>query len=274
MDNQNIPQINPNVFEAMQGAIKFCNTVPTLIQTVVSSFESLNGLIDSIVNSIAAFSKYIDESEIIAKKKQISANQWGEFGWVCFLPTMKIIDINRNLINCPTSQEQADSIMLSQLSDDNVRSLVNDISERVKKFGGNSTTFDEAEKCYELGIYNSCCTNLFALIDSCVVIHQPIIEKKKRKLPIRAIEDASKDKAIDLFCSSLSVKAAICKFYQDGNDFRNENGLNRNFFAHGMNKYQSNKTDCLKLFVLLYNLCVLFDHKYLDFPTEDNCKEM
>ena len=54
-------------------------------------------------------------------------------------------------------------------------------------------------------------------------------------------------------------------FFDDADDFNpeKEDGLNRNFVSHGMNQYNPTRTDCLKLFVLLYNFYFLIDAKIL-----------
>jgi len=58
--------------------------------------------------------------------------------------------------------------------------------------------------------------------------------------------------------------ACFEKFFENGNDFRKEPKLiNRNFIAHGMNRRDVRKRDCIQLFLALYNLV-----DFLDFISE------
>ena len=37
--------------------------------------------------------------------------------------------------------------------------------------------------------------------------------------------------------------------------------LNRNYIDHGMNRKNVRKKDCIQLFLLLYNLCIVLEYK-------------
>lgn len=232
------------------------------------STRSYKNILNVISESLIFLPEMLGELDKSAAKKMSCAKIWGNYGWVVFLPKLTLVKIKQILINCPSSQEEADSIMVSQLSDENLQSIIKYTQEKIKQFNGNTSVYDEAVQCYEMQMYSTCCLGLFALIDFCFIVHQPIQGKGRRKLAWKAVDMAMDDKRMDLFCTVVSVKEIISNLFQDGVDFTKENGLNRNFSSHGMNKYQPTKIDCLKLFVLLYNICHLFSSKYLQFETK------
>lgn len=240
----------------------FSSTFASVSQISTRSFKNT---LNAISESLIFLPEMLGELDKSASKKISCAKICGNYGWVVFLPKTTLVKIKQILINYPSSQEEADSIMGSQLSDENLQCIMKYTQEKIKQFNGNTSVYDEAVQCYEMQMYSTCRLGLFALIDFCFIVHQPIQEKIRRKLALKAVDMAMDDKRIDLFCTVVSVKEIISNLFQDGVDFTKENGLNRNFISHGMNKYQPTKIDYLKLFALLFNICHLFSSKYFQF---------
>jgi len=187
----------------------------------------------------------------------IAGERWGEYGWVPFLPddnAIKMIDI----ANVPTSQNDADSIMLNRL---NIDTLFSGIEELIYKLNGNRNAFQDSIKCYNNDLYFACSLSIFSLIDQICIVNQKKIQNKRRKLALNAINDKYNNNTdARYFINTIAVKKIVNNIFCNGNDFdpETEGCGNRNFISHGMNNLNPDKTFCIKLFVLLYNICLLY----------------
>lgn len=115
--------------------------------------------------------------------------------------------------------------------------------------------------------------NIFAIIDICFLENQPKESKEKnRKLPGNAFEKMFGEEKTDDSITLLYVTVGIIKeTYKNCKDFSiKENRLNRNFVSHGMNKRKVTKTDCEKMYVLLYNVLSLFQYGLLNWEKVEN----
>lgn len=231
-----------------------------------SALKTLSESIKTVSQTVQFFQQwdFVKISESIIKlpddvKK--SAYIWADYGWVPFLHNSNALDLIH--IKIPQSQEEADKIMLNKLTEDEVKVLFGKIQDKVLIHAHNINTFNDAIQSYNDGIYSGCALLLFALIDSCFLIGQPVpkISNKKRKLASLAVNDAIDEEKSKWIVSAYVVKRIIGIRFKGGEDFKesNEIGINRNFLAHGMNSYIPNQKDCLQLFVLLYNIYLLFD---------------
>lgn len=60
----------------------------------------------------------------------------------------------------------------------------------------------------------------------------------------------------------VGVFEALTIFFEDTKNFKIESMvLNRNYIDHGMNRKNVRKKDCIQLFLLLYNLCIVLEYK-------------
>ena len=207
------------------------------------------------------FSQTYDVLKSIPEILQKSAEQWAKYDWVPYLPMNE--SKQTIYLLSPTSQENADQIMLEQLDDKQISQLFEKLSEKVKSHSHNTNTFEEAVKCYTAGLYSGCALLLFAIIDSCFLIGQTTEGKSKRDLAGKAVEKSFDEEKSQYVISALATRLIVEKLFEYAHDFDSqyETGVNRNFLSHGMNKYVPTQTDCLKLFVLLYNIYVSFDTK-------------
>lgn len=187
-------------------------------------------------------------------------NKWTEYGWVPISPSFKGNDILSTLIP-PDNSEKADTIMLKKLNKQEISKLFKELHEYANNYNHNDTTLSEAISAFKNNLYSGCSLLLFAMIDACFLTAQPLPPNVRRALA----EKASKDKieeidSYQLSCANITL-CIIKEVFKNGDDFNpvNDNKLNRNFLSHGMNKYVPTNKDCLKLFVLLYSIYVLFD---------------
>lgn len=187
-------------------------------------------------------------------------DKWTEYGWVPILPTFQGKDILKNIIP-PDTVEKADAILLKELTTETQEELFRVLTHYVKKSNHNEETLLEAILSYKNGFYSACSVLIFALIDACFLTRQPIKTGKRRELANGAAKNKI-DVPDSLILSSAEITLKIVKtLFSNGRDFNltNEKGLNRNFISHGMNRYNPDNKDCLKLFVLLFNIYLLFD---------------
>lgn len=192
-------------------------------------------------------------------------DKWVEYGWVPVLPTFHGRDIIKNIIP-PATDVEADTMMMKTLDRDVQEQLFHELELYVKSNNHNEETLSEAIETYKKGLNTACSILLFALIDSCFVTMQPIIKGKDRTLAGTTAKTKIK-RTNNLMLSCADITLDITKnLFSYGNDFNpnKEKGLNRNYISHGMNRYTPDSKDCLKLFVLLYNIYLLFDSEIFE----------
>jgi hypothetical protein len=190
------------------------------------------------------------------------------FGWVPNLPNFCIQDIFETLTQM-NSQSVADKIMLKKLNTFAQKKLFKILQIQNKKYGHVKQTIIDAINSFHNKCYTACALCLFALIDSCFIKGQPFKEKGLRNLSGVAIDKIG-DNNLKKYSLIASLSCMIIKsLFEHSNDFieSNERGIKRNFISHGMNKNLPNKVDCLKLFVLLYNIYYLFDSELFKWET-------
>lgn len=139
--------------------------------------KSINITIQQFSDIVAVFQQ-IDLVQIsdaltnLPQDVQRSAEKWAEYGWVPYLPTSNLKDLVQ--MKYPQSQEEADQIMLEQLDNRNIKTLFETLADKVRDHTHNMTTFDEAVKSFQAEIWSGCALLLFAIIDSCFVVGQPV----------------------------------------------------------------------------------------------------
>ncbi len=212
------------------------------------------------------WNKILDSFMNLPDKIQKATEKWTEYGWVPYLPEYNGLDIIENII-VPETQEDADKAMKDKVDSITFAKLIDEIKSYAKNLGQNEESVEESIKCYEAGLYSACALLTFSLIDSSLIIGQPTKGNSRRKLANKAVADAIDDDKTKYSLIAHSTKNIIENLFENPNDFSIENGLNRNMLAHGMNKYNPNEIDCLKLYVLLYNIYLLFDVEYFSWNT-------
>lgn len=246
-----------NFNETIENNIILWQEFEKSIETAKRNSEIIENTINQRINF--NWDKLFEFFENLPEKSKEAAKKWASYGWIPNLPKYTVIDLMKNL-NAPKSKSEADHIMNNRIENNLFKVIVNEISDNIKSYGQNEQTFFEAVSCFENGFFISCSLLLFALIDSCFLINQPRI-KRRRDLANKAVSRAMDESKANYSIIALTAKTIIEQLFLDGNDFdySREQGLNRNFISHGMNKYNPDRTDCLKLFVLIYNIYFLFD---------------
>ena len=230
----------------------FLNSYKLDVNSINVKIETARATVDKIIDAYGN----IDLSQV----RTTVVDKWTEYGWVPILPSFNGGDILGSIIPPETIQE-ADSFMLNHLGESELKVLFDTLYEYVKNNSHNTTTLSQAINSFNSGLYSGCALLLFALIDACFLTTQVIQNGKRRVLANNAAKnEIKKVDSLLLSCANISLNI-VSNLFENAQDFKPEmeDGLKRNFISHGMNTYNPSRTDCLKLFVLLHNIYLLFE---------------
>lgn len=224
--------------------------------------EKINIAIRNIQTFFENFPLILEGFVTLPERVQVAAKKWAEYGWAPSLPGNTGIDF-LSAVYVPETENAADEVMLLKLEGEKIQELFDAIKEKVDSHNHNTVTYKDAVSCFNNAIYTGCALSLFALIDACFVAGQPKPSnpKSRRKLAGNAVKKGISVEDSELIVITQTVKIIIEDLFSDGDDFdlSKEHGVKRSFISHGMNQYNPNKIDCIKLFVLLYNIYLLFE---------------
>lgn len=249
------------------------------IQTSSEQAEKIAKIIDDFQSSIQMFMSRQDPKNIPEIRQTYLRERyksWGQFGWTT-PPEASLSEFSN--ISPPTTLKEADALMMPYLSD----YAVSNIFDALQEYCLNPYNLNEAISCYNYGLYTACASLIFGLLDFKVLSMQQTPAKGKQRRDVgRAGANRIMRQYNDettLYNSFFSITLlndnllSCCEtFFQHGGDFKKEPLLiNRNFISHGMNKLPPTKTDCIKLFLLLYNFSEFLEHYAL--VSEANASE-
>lgn len=261
--------------ESIAIAAKTFNTISTIWKSSVESiikFWSSNvyqSMIKNISQGLQTFSTYYSTvlsnitipgiSEERKKKLEKSYKQWGKYGWT-------IIDesVSDNLFNLmPMSQLEADELALHYCNAAAIKKLHSYLMAKGKK----KIDIKEAIECYEQKHYKACALILFSVIDSILIRKQNRNTKLKTGVGAISLYKEKVEEKLDLdemFWTTLeevNLFSCLFMFFEDTNNFgKKMSSINRNYLDHGMTFKKVRKKDCIKLFLLLYNLIYFIEN--------------
>ena len=249
------------------------------IQTSSEQAEKIAKIIDDFQSSIQMFMSRQDPKNIPEIRQTYLRERyksWGQFGWTT-PPEASLSEFSN--ISPPTTLKEADALMMPYLSDH----AVSNIFDALQEYRLNPYNLNEAISCYNYGLYTACASLIFGLLDFKILSKQqaPAEGKKRRDTGCagawRIIDEYRNETKLHEYVFLLTlfnnnIRSCCEAFFQNGNDFKNAPTLiNRNFICHGMNKTTPTKTDCIKLFLLLYNFSEFLEHYAL--VSEANASE-
>lgn len=175
---------------------------------------------------------------------------WGKYGW--------IVDRNIGSIGfwdtLPSSQEEADELIMNKVNNTYLNSLEDDI----KKKTHNPAMFDEACTCFRNPCYIACASLLTSLIDGVLTATPSNYKNNNRKTGCNA-EERLKEKLFEKDFFGLpgyfnleieNYNAFITTIFARANGFTAEPlNFNRNYLQHGMSNRKVSRGDCIKLFI-------------------------
>lgn len=227
------------------------------ITIIAKALNEFRKTIDRLTEHIGQFE--YDKLKVIPDRTKNLGENWANYGWVPCFPWFKAVDVIDVLLQVENA-DQANKIMFQSIEQHSIEELFKALVDYCRKFGHNSKTLYDSINAYEQSLYSACCLCLFSIIDSCFIYGQPIEKEKRRALPRNAVSRSVNIDYFEFLVIPYSAELIIEKMYANVKDFSiEEDALYRNFISHGMNKYNPDKLDCLKLFTLLYNIYELFD---------------
>lgn len=177
--------------------------------------------------------------------------KWGQVGWT-ILPNAPI-NFYKSF-----PKEDANRLAMNYCDKETINSVFNGLM--VKKI--NKKDLESAIFCYNNRQYKACALLLFSILDSILIKMQP--KKSYRKVGLGAtslfekqLNEGSGEKQILLVgLYQINLLTGLYVFFAKGDNFIDEpEVINRNYVAHGMNKRDVRKRDCVQLILMVYNLC-------------------
>lgn len=254
IDSSFLNSLAEEINTAMSSYAKYADTI---MSGISSAFVSFSETSQSILNNISEFLQSIHVPEISEERKKElleSYKNWGKYGWT--VPPFADIDCFNN---CPNTLIEADKTALQYCSKADMKMLFSSIEEACVR----KRDIREAIYCYNARQYKACALLLFSIIDSRIIRRQNKTAEEKYSVGIGAItkyKEAVKQQTTGsekLFLSLSYQNLFSCLFtvFEDTADFTKKTTvINRNYLDHGMSYKAVRKKDCIKLFLLLYNL--------------------
>ena len=253
--NYNWSIINDSVRVFSETYSEYLKDIAKTSSNLVSQFsDSLKSISDAIGNIV----KDIHIPEISERRKAIlvaSYKRWGQYGWTV-MPFAEISFFN----SVPETMKEANRKALSVCTKENMKSLFDDTLEHR---GVKRSDYQEAVNDFCDKRYKSCALILLALIDANLIRKQPKTDKdKNRPVGLGAVKGIQKrivsDEVWQGFFISLdcaNILEALQIIFAKGNGFVEQpKVINRNFLDHGMLHRKVRRMDCIKLFLLYYNM--------------------
>lgn len=250
-----------SLFETIRNAFSwYASNAETIASSISATLDSFSKIGQSLISSIYDIIGNIEIPEVSEKRKKELINtykQWGKYGWTV-PPFAEINCFNTH----PNSQIEADEIALKYCQDNDIQQLFTLLLENCPR----KKDIKEAIDCYNEKHYKACAMILFSIIDSRVIRLQN--KKEKRMTGVNAIlkfKDATKQQAtgdgkLFLALNFANLFPCLLTMFDDTENFTKKSTvINRNYLDHGMSYKTVRKKDCIKVFLLLYNLLEFID---------------
>lgn len=239
----------------------YTNNANTIFSGLNAALENLGKISENLISGISNFIKDIHVPQYTEEEKERllqTCKQWGKHGWT--IPPHANFD---TFGKCPANIAEADKIALRFCNMENMHavfSLLEDLCIRKRDL-------KEAIECYNHRHYKACALILFSIIDSRIIRLQ---NKKDERFvvgigAISKFKDVAQKRTTEegmLFLALCYTNIFPCLFamFEDTNKFSKKTSvINRNYLDHGMSCRIVRKKDCIKLFLLLYNLLEFID---------------
>lgn len=264
-----VPKYYDNAMKSMQTLSskyseyqeKFLSQASNLSQKYENILSTIESALLSYTEKIAeAISNFNNPSISDELKRELfeSYKKWGNYGW-SLIPNAPVTLYDK----LPEKQSEANKIALRYMTKQNIAKLFSDM----RKMNIKIRDLESAIFCFENKQYKACCLILFSLIDSYFIKSQPIIENVRKKgVGSTAIKNFEKnfiacheqEQYLYSLLNFSNLITSLYKFFKYVPNFKNEpTMINRNFISHGMNKRAVTYTDCIQLFLALYNITKL-----------------
>lgn len=253
-DTQTIANDAGNALLVLRDAIDAI--LPPAMELANSLAQSASMLLDCIIQ--LQLSSYSTERQTQLKSEY---EKWGNYGW-----TLSPLCLNSDFPKCPETLEEADALMLPLYNDD----ALPDLFQEICRLSDVPDTFSEAIWAFNSQKFRACSLVAFSLIERTLILSQTLDSQMKENRRVgnggiqnvqKQYENAkSKDMFIYTWLLSHNVVSCLNSMYENSANFIHEPTLvNRHFIEHGMSNRFTTRTECIKLFLVYYNLLFLTD---------------
>lgn len=210
------------------------NYLETITQSITSAYQSLN----------------LEELAEIYKT-------YATFGWS--IPPAMTYFAKQEV----AALEDADAFMLQFCSSENMEHIFCDLRNHEKI---DRKDLEEAIDCYNQKYYKACSLLILSMIDGFLLkLQQQKIKPsdyRSVKTANTQLEKKSIKKSTFICLQSIITTSCVTKIYERPENFTKKYSfVNRDTFAHGMVTHSVVKTDCIKVFLLLYNILQLLHYQ-------------
>jgi len=238
----------------------YSDNVNQIKTSLTEAYEKFNKIGEIWLSELADFIKDIDVAEYTEEEKANlirSYKQWGKYGWT--LPPNAYID---SFNSCPTTLLEADKYALQFCKKQDMEYIFSSIEMLCSR----KRDLKEAIECYNHKNYKACALILFSIIDSRIIRLQN--KQETYGVGIRAIEKFKKiakqktshEGQLYLALYYENIFPCLFTMFANTDNFSKEMQIiNRNYLDHGMSSNVVRKKDCIKLFLLLYNILEFID---------------
>ena len=240
--------------------IEMFKPITELSNKVSEALQPLSTTMSSILNTIADFYEKLKRKNFTEKEIDHYINiysSYAKFGWS--------IPFNTDILfkKVPKNLESTDKKLIKFCTKKEIENCFSYIllNNYIKQ-----EDFEEAKFCFYKKKYKACILLLYSIIDCLIICLQPPKNARHRKTSetLNNLDTAIKNNDnyyIFYLCRYTATLICLKTLYSNGNDFITQPQLpNRNFISHGMFKRQITKTDCIKIFILIENLCFTINH--------------
>lgn len=163
----------------------------------------------------------------------------------------------------PLSQEEADNLIISEVDAELIFEML--CAMHAKKDYRFYNEILEAINCYKQNYYRACSMITTSLIERKLILFQKSLGEKNIQVGISAIRKIGnslawmkKKSEKELYLQFIGTFEFLKKFFERTNNFENDKiVINRNMLMHGMWMNELTAADCLKLFIALYDFCII-----------------
>jgi len=242
-------------------------TVQGLAEHTKRIVESTIGPIQKMIQELGELAREMRTPALTDSKKEAlidSYQKWGEYGW-----TMTPEMIYGFFEEPPVDRKSANKEALKYCSNGDMSKLFNQLR---KMEGVKLSDLEEAVFDFEQRKYKSCVMIVHSLLDAKLIRLQKQ-EDRRGKKNMRPSGVTAGENVISRICNlpeeqqnlwiilmCTNILSSIKELFKPGDDFvKQPDEANRNFISHGMLTRSVKRMDCVKAFLLYYNLLQLIN---------------
>lgn len=246
--------------EACKGAITALSTFAEAIAQIdfIKIYDNLSNVLKALSEVVLNIASPISEEERLALIN--SYKQWGKIGWTVPL------DASMDVLDTPPDPDikKANAYIMQRYRQN---ASMNSLFDFMRKHYQKSDDLNSAIFCFENRQYKACSLLLFCMIEARLIKAQHKTPDLKTGLgAVVQLKKQNKaygnNEVLFTLLQFVNLFSCLTEMFQDTKNFSQKMVvINRNYLAHGVNKRQVLRQDCIQLFLALANLLFFLDQK-------------